>query len=398
MANREFDDLDDSQNTRPKRYVSVDALRGFDMFWILGADALARSIPVSSGQLATSVPAEAVGDLSLGDRVIHHVAEQLEHVPWDGFHFYDLIFPLFVFVMGVSTVFSLDRIVAEHGKGQAYWRVFRRAAILYALGIFYHGGMGDPEQFRLMGVLHRIAICYLIGGILYLNLRWRGLLVISILLLGGYWGLMTFVHVPGHGPGNFVEGTNLANYIDSNHLPGYKWDGDWDPEGLLSTLPAIVSGLMGIFAGLLLRNRDIGSGSRISIMLGIGAVCIAAGYGWHVAPYLECPIIKKLWTPAFVLYAGGWSFILLAIFHAIIDVAKFDIWARPFVWIGMNPITLYMLGNMFGGYSSLVTRVVHDRWIEQAAPWGQLGVATVSLMIPIWIAWAMYRRHVFLRI
>ena len=234
-------DATSATSKKPQRFVSIDALRGFDMFCILGAGALARSFQGLTDQSWAAV--------------LH---EQLEHVPWDGFHFYDLIFPLFVFLMGVSTVFSLDRVIAKNGEVGAYVRIFRRGLILYLLGIFYHGHLGDMDEFRFLGVLHRIAICYVVGGVLYVNFRWRGLLVTSIILLAVYWGLMSFVPVPGHGPANFDEGTNLANYVDSEYLPGYKWDGDWDPEGLLSTIPAVVSGLLGIFAGLLLRNQAIG--------------------------------------------------------------------------------------------------------------------------------------------
>ena len=392
-----------NETESPTRYVSVDALRGFDMFWILGADALARSIPLSTGRLARDLPEEEVAQLSGVDRVFHTIAEQLEHVPWDGFHFYDLIFPLFVFLMGVSTVFSLDRIVARHGKGRAYRRVIWRALVLYGLGIFYHGAIGEPPEFRLMGVLHRIAICYLCGGLLYLNVGWRGLIAIAILLLGGYWGLMSFVSVPGYGAANWVEGTNLANYIDTQYLPGYKWDGDWDPEGLLSTLPAIVSGLLGIFAGLMM-SRPMNPAIRPLALLLVGGTCLAAGYFWHewpfwdTAPNFYCPIIKKLWTPAFVLYAGGWSFILLSAFHIVIDLAKFDLWARPFVWIGMNPITLYMLRNFVGGFDKLVKRVAPDVWTASSAPASTLAVAIASTLIPLWIAWLMYRSRFFVRV
>ncbi len=353
------------------------------MFCILGADALAHSLPnVTDAHWAA---------------VLH---EQLEHVPWDGFHFYDLIFPLFVFLMGVSTVFSLDRIVEKEGEGGAYFRIFRRGLILYLLGIFYHGGIGDPEQFRLMGVLHRIAICYVAGAVLYVNFQWRGLLVSAVTLLLGYWALMNFLPVPGHGAANWVEGTNLANYVDTQFLPGYKWDGDWDPEGLLSTLPAIVSGLMGIFAGMLLRNREMGHGPRLAILSLIGVACIGAGYGWHILPVdLYCPVIKKLWTPSFVLYAGGWSFIMVAVCHLIIDIAKFDIWARPFVWIGMNPLTLYMLNNMVDGFDTLIGRVIHTRWIEAAGPAaGPFTLAVLTTLVPIALAWLLYRNKAFIRV
>lgn len=404
MADYTFEDLKDDDE-EPTRYTSVDALRGFDMFWILGADALARALPLTSGKLAINVGHEEVESMGMADRAIHTVADQLEHVPWDGFHFYDLIFPLFVFIMGVSTVFSLDKIVREKGTGAAIWRVIRRSLVLYGLGLFYYGALtykNDPQQiehFRYVGVLQRIAMCYLAGGLIYLSgVRWKGLIGISLAILIGYWGLMTFVHVPGHGGGNWTEGTNLANYIDTHYLPGYKWDGDWDPEGLFSSIPAVASGLLGIMGGLLLSNREMSAATRIGILLAAGFGCIAAGYGWHEAPAMNCPIIKKLWTSSFVLYAGGWSFLMLAFFHLVIDVARFEIWARPFVWIGMNPITLYVLRNLVGGYTGLVRRVLHQHWITQTQPWGTLVVGVISVLIPIWIAWVMYRKKIFLRV
>ena len=248
----------------------------------------------------------------------------------------------------------------------------------------------------------------MIGGFLYLNVRWRGLLVTAMLLLGVYWALLSFVPVPGHGEASWEEGTNLANYIDTQFLPGYKWDGDWDPEGLLSTLPAIVSGLLGIFAGMILRSNAFSDLARVMLLLLIGVAGIAAGFGWHIAPEYYCPVIKKLWSPSFVLYAAGWSFVLVAIFHAVVDLAKFDIWARPFVWIGMNPITLYMLGNVMGrmnehgefvsGYRQLVDRIALDHWMAQIQPYDQPLIAVVTLLVPIAIAWCMYRNKAFIRV
>ncbi|MCA9211871.1 MAG: DUF1624 domain-containing protein [Planctomycetales bacterium] len=367
-----------------KRFVSIDALRGFDMFWILGASGLAKAFA-----------------LNTENRYAQILSDQLTHVPWAGFHFYDLIFPLFVFLMGVSTVFSLDNMVDQKGMRPAFWRIIRRSIVLYILGLLYHGGLsrdGGPEMFRYVGVLHRIAICYLFGAILYLSFRWKGLLFITVLLLGGYWAALSFIEVPGHGAPNFNEGTNLANYIDAQYLPGYKWDGDWDPEGLLSTLPAIATGLLGIFCGLILRNYELSAGVRIGSLLLIGGLCLAAGYGWHVAPQLTCPVIKKLWTPSFVLYAGGWSFLTVAVCHAIMDVGKFSIWARPFVWIGMNPITLYMASNLIGGYGNIVRRLVHSYVFEMPTVNGPLLMAVLQALVPILFAWILYKNKCFLRV
>ena len=384
---------------KPKRFVSVDALRGFDMFWILGAGGLAHALPLTDGRIASQLDDQSAQGLTGVDRGIYLFAEQLEHVAWEGFHFYDLIFPLFVFLMGVSTVFSLGRIVEQHGKKRAYGRLFRRAIVLFLLGILYYGVDDDGQQFRYLGVLQRIAVCYLFGGLLFLNFRWRGLLLSSVLLLGSYWALMSFVEVPGHGAANWEVGTNLANYIDTHYLGGYKWNGDWDPEGLLSTMPAIVSGILGIFGGMLLKNPNLTGSMRAILMLAIGGACLGGGYGWAAYAPLDynCPIIKTLWTPSFVLFAGGWSFVLLGIFHFIIDVMKFDFWARPFVWIGANAITLYMLNN-FVWYGSVVERVTEQSWIAARLNHPEITVSALATLVPVGIAWVMYRNKAFIRV
>ena len=384
---------------KPKRFVSVDALRGFDMFWILGAGGLAHALPLTDGRIASQLDDQSAQGLTGVDRGIYLFAEQLEHVAWEGFHFYDLIFPLFVFLMGVSTVFSLGRIVEQHGKKRAYGRLFRRAIVLFLLGILYYGVDDDGQQFRYLGVLQRIAVCYLFGGLLFLNFRWRGLLLSSVLLLGSYWALMSFVEVPGHGAANWEVGTNLANYIDTYYLGGYKWNGDWDPEGLLSTMPAIVSGILGIFGGMLLKNPNLTGSMRAILMLAIGGACLGGGYGWAAYAPLDynCPIIKTLWTPSFVLFAGGWSFVLLGIFHFIIDVMKFDFWARPFVWIGANAITLYMLNN-FVWYGSVVERVTEQSWIAARLSHPEITVSALATLVPVGIAWVMYRNKAFIRV
>ena len=193
-----------------RRIVSIDALRGFDMFWIMGASSLVHGIQ----ELAKSDKLQGIDPQRL-----ELIAEQLTHVAWEGFHFWDLIFPLFVFLMGTSAVFSLTKVITQRGKVAAYRRVLFRSLALYVLGLIYYGGRGDPESFRYVGVLQRIAICYLFSGLLFIHFRFRGLLAISAVLLGGYWAAMTFIDVPEHGRGNFQEGMNLANYIDQTLSP-----------------------------------------------------------------------------------------------------------------------------------------------------------------------------------
>jgi len=362
-----------------ERVVSIDALRGFDMFWILGAGSLVHGLrSVSDGGF------------------VSFLADQLEHVAWEGCRFYDIIFPLFVFLMGASTVFSLRKIVNRDGIAAAYRRVIWRAVVLYCLGLLYYGGLsrdGGPETFRYVGVLQRIAICYLAGGILFLNLRFRGLLLACAGLLIGYWALLTFVPVPGDGAGNFAEGKNLANYFDQQYLLGYKWRGDWDPEGLLSNLTAIATGLLGVFAGLLLYRSDLTKRQKVVYLAAAGCGCLLVGWLWGQ----QFPIIKRIWTSSYVLWTGGWSYLLLALFYLVIDVWNLRWWAQPFIWIGMNPITIYMLANLVG-FSSLVRRVVHQQYFDAIQPWGDLLLALLSLLLAIGICYVLYRKRIFIRV
>jgi len=183
---------------RHKRIRSIDALRGFDMFWIVGASSVAAALAKASG----------------GKGVLHWIAVELEHRPWEGFTFCDLIFPLFVFLVGVSIVFSLTRIIEEKGRTAAVRRIVPRFLILFFLGVFYYGGLDQPiERIRWLGVLQRIALCYLFAGLLFTFFRPRALIGICVGILVVYWALMTFVPVPEVGAGCFEVKKNLANYF-----------------------------------------------------------------------------------------------------------------------------------------------------------------------------------------
>jgi predicted acyltransferase len=289
--------------TNPQRLVSLDALRGFDMFWILGADALCQAL----GQMSQSGPTRLL-------------AYELDHADWAGFHFYDLIFPLFVFIVGVSAVFSLGRTLEKEGRGAAIKRILRRTALLYLCALVYYGGLRHVwPDIRLVGVLDRIALAYCGAGLAFCFLKTRGLVAAGAGLLIGYWALMSFVPFPDVRPtpggtleicketgftntaqlnfsstntlqGVFIKGVNLANYVDQKYLPGMKWDGTWDPEGILSTLPAMGTCLLGILAGLLLRNASIPDARKVRWLIASGLAAIALGWLWS----LQFPVIKKI--------------------------------------------------------------------------------------------------------
>ena len=386
----------------PARLVSLDALRGFDMFWILGSGGVFKALRAFG-------PVQPAATLT----------DQLEHVPWEGFHFEDLIFPLFVFIAGVSLVFALPRVVEREGRAVAARRVAVRALVLFTLGLLYYGGLTTGlDGVRWGGVLQRIAIAYLGAGLLFLWLKPRGLALACGAILAGYAALLLWVPVPevsvaavvegkkvfivsadrvASGAGRFAEGQNVSDYTDRHFLPGRRLSGDHDPEGLLSNLPAIASCLLGVGAGLFLRREADGTRKALTLAAA-GAVLVLAGWAWW--PWL--PVIKKIWTPSYVLFAGGWSALLLAAFYWVIDVRGWARWARPFVWIGMNPITLYLLASLldFTKLGARFTGGEMQRWLNVSvhAGAGDLLTALTGLGLCVLLARWLYVRKIFLRV
>jgi len=424
----------------PQRLMSLDALRGFDMFWILGADSLVYAL----NRMSQTGPTK-------------FLAYQLEHAEWQGFRFYDLIFPLFVFMVGASIVFSLTKTIAGSSRREAVKRVVIRGALLFLIGIFYSGGFTNPwPDMRLMGVLNRIALAYLGAGLLFIYFKPRALVGICAGLLVGYWALMTFVpirdiqleknnlatlaeqagdsqlakqfreagNVSAINPsaikdspvwaasermylattnrttGKFDMGYNVACHLDFNYLPGKKWDLFWDPEGILSTLPAIATCLMGVFTGLLLMKQKIDDRRKVTLLIGLGVAAVVLGWVWG----LQFPVIKKIWTSSYVLVAGGYSAILMGVFYLVVDVWKMRAWCQPFVWIGMNSITIYLTKNFLGGsFNRLSARLVGgdiSSWLNAhvAKGCGDLAVAIVGLLLAFWFVRFLYKRQIFLRL
>jgi len=400
----------------PQRLLSLDALRGFDMFWIMGGDALAGAL-------------HQVGN----DPVTGTLADQLEHVEWAGFHFYDLIFPLFVFIVGVSLVFSLAGAIEQHGRAAAIRRVLFRSLLMFVVALFYSGGFtAHWPDIRLFGVLNRIALCYAAGGLLFclVRERWAWIAGTAAALLLGYWALMSFVPFPdlrrvdetgallspslditnasgtaqlnwdttNSVRGTFNPGLNLANYVDQKFLPGKKWEKTWDPEGLLSTLPAMATCLLGMLAGLLLKNPLIADRRKVTLLLAVGAVAVVAGFAWST----QFPVIKKIWTSSFVLVAGGYSAMLLAVFYLVIDVWQWRKWCVVFVWYGMNPITVYLADNIIS-FRRVATRFLGgdvQAFLNTRVTFGfgDLLLAFGEIAVGICLVWFLYRRKIFLRL
>jgi predicted acyltransferase len=392
--------------------MSVDALRGFDMFWIIGAGAIVTALEKMSGNPVTTF-----------------LATQLTHVKWEGFHFYDLIFPLFLFIVGVSLVFSLDKAFAEGGRPRVLWRVFRRSVLLFALGIFYYGGLSKPwPDVQLGGVLHRIAACYFLAALTYTFVRSvKGLLAVCAALLIGYWLLVTFVPFPdlrldettvkaiakrigSDSPfaiagvvnervsGSYEEGRNLTNFLDFLFLPGKKAQLYYINEGLLSTLPSVALSLFGALAGLLFKNRSIAPEKKIAWLLGAGAASIALGLLWS----LQFPLIKRIWSSSFILVAGGYSAMLMAAFYWIVDVKQWRTWCQPFVWIGCNALTIYVVAQVVG-FQTLAGRFVGgdvknflDAHVTKG--FGGLVVALGGLLLAVLLTRFLFKRQIFLRV
>ena len=361
------------------RILSVDVLRGFDMFWLVGGSGLA----MAALKLCGGGVAEA---LSL----------QFEHVDWDGFRFYDLIFPLFAFVVGMSIVFSLGKVVERDGIAAAYKRILRRFVLLFLLGVFYYGGLShDWPEIRWVGVLQRLALCYLFAGILFCHLRTRWLVAVCAGLLIGYWVWLAFIPVPGQDAVSWAKDVHWPAYIDDALLPGRRYfDGKWDPEGILSTIPAVCTSLLGVFAAQVLISKSVSANRKLLFFIAGGAAMAAAGYLWG----LQFPIIKKIWTSSYVLVAGGYSMILLGIFYLIVDVCRIQWWTAPFVWIGANPLTIYLLRNIVD-FEELSNRFVGGP-LSAAAGEGvaRLLVAAASLALSLIIVRFLYRKKIFLRL
>jgi predicted acyltransferase len=368
---------------KSERLLSLDALRGFDLFWIVGGH----------GILVALFKLTEWGWLGAIDA-------QLKHVDWNGFQAYDLIFPLFLFMAGVSTPYSLTRRLAEGARGEVIRKVIQRGLILVLLGIIYNNGLQwkGLENMRLGSVLGRIGLAGMFAQLIFVfnyetpKRLWAWLA--GILL--GYWAMLSFGHAPGFTAGDLTMEGNFASYVDRLLLPGKLHKGIHDPEGLLAVLPAIGNALLGILAGLWLRrSAEEVSGDRKAVGLAVaGLALLAVGGLWSFV----FPLNKNLWTSSFVLWTCGWSSLLLASFYWLIDVRG---WARGFgaffAVIGMNSVLIYMSGKLlnfdftgqalFGG-------------LARAFPPAMASAILVSGIFAVkWLLfWFLKRQKIFLKV
>jgi predicted acyltransferase len=329
-----------------------------------------------------------------------HSYGPLQHSQWNGWTITDVVFPSFLWIVGVAITLSLGaRLAAGVPKAKLLLQAARRAAVIYALGLVVYAWPLNLSTQRLLGVLQRIAICYLIAAAIYLYCELRGQLLWLAGLLVVYWLLMTVVPVPGYGPGRLdVEG-NLAHYVDRIVLGAHNYHSTktWDPEGIVSTLPAIATALFGVMAGRLIRAQRL-LAERVVWMFVVGFALMVLGMicdGW-------LPINKKLWTTSFSLFMGGLDFVLLAVFIWLVDHLGHQRYARPLVIMGMNSIAVYMaseLGDVLLGQTGWHGAIYRTVFAPLASPANaSLLYALTYVLLMYAIAYGMYRRKWFWRV
>jgi predicted acyltransferase len=356
----------------------------------------------------------------------NHIYAPLEHAEWNGWTPTDLIFPFFLFIAGVSMTLSFpSRAAGGASRDQMAIHVLRRSAVIFAIGLFLNGiPFFDLHTIRIMGVLQRIALCNLAAGWLYLaamrpkavandqvraGANLGAMAGVALLLLVGYWALLTFVPVPGYGAGHLGKDENLGAYLDRALLGGHLWPESktWDPEGILSTLPAIATALMGILAGEWLRSGRRGARKMAGLLLA-GVLLMLTGRLLH--PYF--PINKNLWTSTFVLFTGGLAMLLLALFYWIVDLRGSRKWTAPFLVFGRNAILAYALAAIVaetsidfefqaagGRAETLHGWVYNNFFVPYLDPRNaSLGFALFFVALNLALLWPLYRKKIFVRV
>ena len=381
---------------KPERLVSLDAFRGFTI----------------AGMILVNNPG------SWGN-----IYPQLAHAAWNGWTFTDFIFPFFLWIVGVSMTFSFAvRKTKGDDNTKLLLGVLRRSAIMFGLGLFLTGfpfGLlwghhFDLSTIRIPGVLQRIAICYLISSIIYLNTSMRGVIISIGALFVTYWLFMFYYPVPEIGAGVFEKGRNFAAYIDSMFLSGHMWSATktWDPEGLFSTLPAIATSLIGAITGDYLRQSPQEKTEKSVWMFVFGSGFLLSG----AILDMWMPINKSLWTVSYTLFMAGWALCIFGIFYFLIDAKGIKKWAYPFIVYGMNAIFVFVLSGVAGramglwkfnvmlsdgtfrdvSIKTIITQNLFEPYFSPLNASLLHAVAWVSVMYLV--VWVMYKKKWFVKI
>jgi len=390
-----------AQTRHGERLLSLDALRGFDMFWIIGGDRLFHALAEYTDW----------GPL----RTLSQV--QLEHVVWEGFRAYDLIFPLFLFLSGVTLPLTLSRRLEQgEPKTRLYLRVMRRAFLLVLLGMVYNGLLRfkwgtayfDFSQFRFASVLGLIGLSYLIASLVVLNTKVRGQAIWAAGILLGYWAASQWIAVPPAGGGPAQAGVItpegfFTGYLDRCLLPGRTYRPTHDPEGIFLPIPGAALALIGAICGRRLMDQGR-SALRKTGGLALGGLASLVLALWVQAAGF--PIIKNCWSSSFVLFAAWWAMLLLALFYLVIDVWQWRAWTLPLVVIGVNPILIYLgaglldldgiARRLFGGINGYLDTVT---WLalNGRGIGGVLNAASLLLVECVFL-YLLYRKRVFVRV
>lgn len=340
-----------------------------------------------------------------------HVYSPLLHSEWNGCTPTDLIFPFFIYIVGVAITLSLSKRKEEtYSQKIIILNILRRSIILFSLGLFLHAfPYFNMSDLRIPGVLQRIAIVYFISSIIFLRFHLNTQISITLLILIAYWLIMTVIPVPGIGEANLGKTTNLAAWLDNLLLGGHLWSHTnvWDPEGILSTLPAVSTALLGILTGhwLQTKNSEI---KKFGVMFIAGIISILIGIIWDV----WFPINKSIWTSSYVLYTGGWALLLFSTCYYLIDIKRIQFWIKPFQVYGMNAITVYFLSSLISKLLYLIK--VGDSFDKQQTIkhilYSQLlniglndlntSLLWAILYVSIWLGlmWVLYHKKIFIKV
>lgn len=338
-----------------------------------------------------------------------YVYAPLGHAKWHGWTPTDLIFPFFLFIVGVAMSFALSRPLQDPAvRKKLYIKIIRRTLIIYGLGLF----MAAYPKFnfstlRLVGVLPRIAICYCIAAFITLNTKPKGQALIVAGLLFLYWGMMTLIPVPGFGAGDLSVQGNLAAYIDNSLLHGHMWKEMWDPEGFVSTIPAIATTLLGVLTGHLLRS-GLDKKEIAGWLFTGGWIAILVGLVWDIV----FPINKALWTSSYVVFTAGAALQFLGFCYWLIDVKGYKRWAKPALIYGMNAITVFFLSGMVvktmiwikmdgddGKLITLYTWIYQNLFVPWAGPMnGSLAFAVTTVLFWFSMMAILYQKKIFIKI
>jgi len=340
-----------------------------------------------------------------------HIYWPLEHAQWHGWTPTDLVFPFFLFIVGVAiTLAFASRVESGRSTRDLYVKVIRRTLIIFAIGLFLNGfPYFNFAELRIPGVLQRIAICYFLASIIFLNTKVRTQVAITIALLVVYWLLVKLVPAPGFAAGDLTKEGSLPSFVDRVVFGKHVWAQAkvYDPEGLLSTVPALATTLMGVLAGHWLRTSK-SAYEKVAGLFVVGALCTAVGWAWNAF----FPINKALWTSSYVLFTGGLALQFLAICYWVIDIKGYRKWAKPFEVFGVNALALYIGAGLMADLLGVIKLTgadgskvplgfwIYDNVFTPLASPINASLAFAICFVLVWLAlmWILYRRKIFIKV